>query len=116
MSQLPSLPTGVVFQGLTTAFVCYGTFCVGEVIGRRQLIGLTLSSVQGVGCRVWGVACRVQGVGCRMQSPFLKQMILITPLGGIIGGECGVLLLRDLLRWRGYRQAPVDRCNPSPLP
>ena len=39
VANLPSLPTGTVWQGAVVAFQCYGLFCCGEVLGKRQLIG-----------------------------------------------------------------------------
>ena len=37
--QLPNLPMGTIAAGATACFEVFGMFCVGEIIGRRQLVG-----------------------------------------------------------------------------
>jgi hypothetical protein len=41
--KLPELPVGVAMAGGLAVFEVYGWFVVGEIIGKRQLIGLCLS-------------------------------------------------------------------------
>jgi hypothetical protein len=42
MVKLPDLPVGAAMAGGLAIFEVYAFFCIGEIIGKRQLIGMSL--------------------------------------------------------------------------